>query len=84
MTTIDEQSLNTLNEKENRNYEKNEVVTKSTGVHLKKLEQRYETEERERYRRKTPGTAIPWLLKNTNICYDIKSPNNNENKKSSI
>ena len=33
------ESLNTLNDREDQNYEKNKRATKPTGVHLRKLEQ---------------------------------------------
>ena len=48
------ESLNNLDDRENQNYEENKKATKSTGVHLRKLEKIYERSERNG--REPPGT----------------------------
>ena len=40
------QSLNTMDDRENRNYVRNEEATTPTGVHLRKLKQGYMREQR--------------------------------------
>ena len=51
-------SLNTLNDREDQNYGRNEGSTKPIGVHLRKLEQEYINEQRE-----PPGTTTPMANK---------------------
>ena len=41
------ESLNTLDYREDQNYDENEGATEPTGVHLRKLEQGYMKEQRE-------------------------------------
>ena len=41
------ESLNTLDDREDQNYEENEGAIKSKEVHLRKLEQEYMKEQRE-------------------------------------
>ena len=54
-------SLNTLDDREDQNYEENEGATRPTQVNLKKLDQRYGKEQRER--RETPGTTASMFIK---------------------
>ena len=56
------ESLNTLNDREDQNYEENEGSTKPTGVYLRKMEKEY-MKEAERSEREPPGTTAPIVIK---------------------
>ena len=55
------ESLNTLDDRKNQNYKKNEGATKPKGIHLRKLEQEYMKEQRGG--KTPPGTTTPMVNK---------------------
>ena len=75
------ESWNTLDDREDHNYEENEGATKLTGLYLRKLEQRCMKEQREMEENHL-AQPLPWLINNTHLGYD--SPTNNYNEKTTV
>ena len=60
--------LNTLDNNEVQNYEKNERSKKTTGLYLRRLEKRYMGEQME-IEEMNQTQQSPWLVNNILVCY---------------
>ena len=72
ITTYTE-SLNNLDDREDKNFVINEGTTKPTGVHLRKREQGYMKEQRD-VEKNHLAQQSSWLINNVNFCYDGDLP----------
>ena len=54
---------------------------KPTKIHIRKLEQGYIKEQKEKSGRKPSSIATPWLINNVHFNYDGNLPANNDNEK---
>ena len=66
--------------RENQNYEENERSIKPTGVHMRRLEQRYMREQME-IEEMNQTQPPPWLVNNILFCYEGDKHYANESEK---
>ena len=62
-------TLNTLNNNEDQNYDENEIPIKPTGMYLRRLEQRYMGEQIEIQEMNQIQPPL-WLVNNILFCYE--------------
>ena len=74
------ETLNTLDNNENQNYEENERSIKPTGVYLRRLEKRYMGEQME-IEEKNQTQQPPWLVNNISFCYEGEKHTRNESER---
>ena len=61
--------LNTLDDREDQNYEENEKSIKPTGMYLRRLDQIYMEEQKE-IENMNQTQQLPWLVNNIIFCHD--------------
>ena len=76
------ESLNTLDDREDQNYEENERSIKPSGVYLRKLEQRYMEKQKE-IEEINQSQQPPCLIKNILFWYERKTQTQNSVRESS-
>ena len=73
-------TLNTLDNREDQNYEENKRSIKPMDVYLRRLEQRY-MEEKKEIKEMNQTQQPPWLVNNILFCYEVETHMGNESER---